>query len=141
MAGQDPLTGMLILGPVPEESSSKFTTILDDEADNFLTSLDTITVTLFDRNTQMIINSRDMLNVLNVNGGAFDTTTGTFTWNMLAADNIIFDQTKATEEHILRIDYTYTSSSLTRTGRCSSVVRVINLERFQEEPTGQGIEC
>lgn len=54
-----------------------------------LASLSTLTLTLYDRASDAIINSRNAQSIKNVNGGTFHATSGAFTLTLSAADNVI----------------------------------------------------
>ena len=120
-------------GPIPEESSARITGILVDEDGVALTALDTITATLFDRCSVRILNARNRQDVLNVNGGTFDPATGRFTLLLSPAANLIINQGRWIEEHMVRFDFTFTPAGSTqRTGRWAAVLRLSNLEQLNE---------
>ena len=130
---RDPYSLLPAFGPVPEESSVLVTGILADETGAPLTTLDSLTATLFDRVTIRILNGRHEQSILNTNGGAFDPTTGRVTLLLTPADSIVVDQRSWTEEHILRLDFAFTpAGGPQRTGRYAMVLRVQNLEQLSE---------
>lgn len=79
---------------VNEETTPQVTGQLKDEtgADLALTSLDTITLTLFVPKTGTIVNSRNKQNVKNVNNVTIGST-GIITWAVQTADLAIIDTT------------------------------------------------
>lgn len=80
-------------------------------------SLATLTATLFDTTTKAVINSRNAQNVLDANGGAV-ASDGTLTLRLQAADAVIVGTVEVgdTEEHTLRLTWTWSDGVLTRTG-------------------------
>lgn len=82
-------------------------------------TVSTLTLTLFDRESATIINSRNAMNVQNANGGTISASI--LTVRLDAADNAFVDDagTAATgdiEEHIARIIFTWSDGQTTRTG-------------------------
>lgn len=78
-----------------------------------LTSIDSITLTLFDAGTGTIINSRDNLNVKNTNQVTIHATSGLLTWNALPADSPIVSTSKAPgalEQHIALFRLVYSGT-------------------------------
>ena len=92
---------------VLEETSAVFTaTLLSDKTDPNSTissaNLSSLTLTLYDKCTGTIINSREDQDVLNTNNCTVDVN-GLFTWNIQADDNQIISTTLDAgeyEEHI-----------------------------------------
>jgi len=89
-------------------------------------SLTTLTLTLYDRTSGTIINSRDNQNVLNVNGVTVDSA-GVFLWTLTPLDTIIVDATKSLETHVGLFTWTYDSGN--KTGRHEIVHVVRNLTK------------
>jgi len=89
-------------------------------------SLATLTLTLYDRTSGTIINSRDNQNVLNTNGVTVDSA-GVFLWTLTPLDTIIVDATKSLETHVGLFTWTYDSG--TKTGRHEIVHVVRNLTK------------
>lgn len=81
--------------------------------------LTTLTLTLIDKSTAQVINSRNAVSVLNANGGTINAS-GEFEFLLTADDNVIVDtglDDELEEEHIMRLRWTWIDSSLqTHTG-------------------------
>ena len=105
---------------VPEGGSCNIITTLKDLADPAatVTSVDTITLTLYDKTTRAVINSRSAQNINNANNSTFSS--GVLTIELDAADNVISDTGRVsegeTEEHIAKVTYTWNDGDSTRTG-------------------------
>ena len=84
-----------------EAATSRYTTTLKDQDGTAIpgTSLDSLTLTFYDKVTNGIINSRDDQNILGANNGSVDAA-GLLTWEMQAADNPIVDATRDRESHV-----------------------------------------
>lgn len=83
------------------------------------TNLFTITVTLFDRQTELIINGVEDTSVFDEHNGSVDTD-GTLTWRLSPEDNVIIDTdlpTGSLEEHIARFTWTWYDGIQARTGK------------------------
>lgn len=111
--------------PVLELDSAYFACTLTDEAGDAvpLASLDDITLTLYDKVADSIINSRSAVSVKNSNGGTFGATDGAFTMTFASDDNPIVSTTLATgkqEEHHALFKATWNSGA----GRKSWIVRL-----------------
>ena len=74
-----------------------------------------------------IINSRSSQNVKNVNDVTIHATSGLLTWSLQAADNPIIDETKLTELHMARFDFSY--GSPVKVGSHEVRLRVENLRK------------
>lgn len=104
------------IGPVPKETSFKYTGILYDDSVPPVVipaaSLTTLTMTLRDVNTKAIINSRDKQDILNVNGVTVDSS-GNLTWEATPADSPIIGVLKngQTEQHEAQIVWTWNSGA------------------------------
>lgn len=75
-------------------------------------SLDTLTLTLYDKSSSTIINSRDAQDVLNANNVTVDAS-GNVTWTMQPEDNIIVSETLLAgrkEAHIALFEWTWDTS-------------------------------
>ncbi len=104
-----------------EESSGQYTATFKDESDTAvaLTSIDSISLTLYDKYSGEIINSRNAQDVLNTNNVTYHATSGLLTWAIQQADNIIVglvdhlgighenDDVDWLEEHIALFDIVY----------------------------------
>lgn len=98
---------------------------LNDEAGDAvpLSALSTLTLTLYDRATDTIINSRTAQSILNANGGTFHATSGAFTLTLSADDNVIVTSTIAagrTETHYGLIEATWSGG-----GYWSGLIRIM----------------
>lgn len=84
-----------------ENQSGIYTAKLLDESGNALGSsaLTSLTLTLYDKVSTNIINSRTSQNILNANQVTLDAY-GKLTWYWLPLDMILVDTTKLTETHI-----------------------------------------
>ena len=119
-----------------QNTSAVYTATLVDENDApiQLANLTTITLTLYNADvpepsptSANIINSRSAQNVKNANQVTIHSTSGLLTWEMVPADNPIVDETKRTELHIARFDFTYNSGA--KTGAHEVRIRVENLRK------------
>lgn len=105
-------------------------TILDESgAPVPAASVTAFTLTLFDDESDVIINARDAQSILNENGGTYHATTGAFAVTFASADNAILSQTIARgdkETHTARLTLTWSGG-----GRWDGEVRirVVNLHR------------
>lgn len=99
---------------------------LTDEAGVVLTSLDSLTITLFDKRTGAIINSRGHQPCLNAANVAFPGD-GSLTWLIQPADRPILDATLPFEEHVAIFEFTYAGG--TKHGKWVIQDRVDNLSK------------
>ena len=115
---------------VNELCSSKIKGVLKDENDNGIdtANVSALTVTLYDDVTEAIINSRDHLNILNVNGGSVDSQ-GNFSWLMSPSDNPILNDSLGTELHHALIEFTYTGG---KQGKKVVDIGVVNLVKVPQ---------
>ncbi len=98
-----------------EQVSASYVGTLQDQTgtDIALSSLTTITLTLYDLSTKGIINSRNAQDVKNTNNVVI-TSAGVLTWTLQPADNIIVTSTKragAYEKHIALFEYAWAAGS------------------------------
>lgn len=98
-------------------------TLLDEAGDAIAAaSLSAFTLTLYDRATDTIINSRNAQSVLNTNGGTLHATSGAFTLTLSSDDNPILSTSLAagrTETHIALLEATWSGG-----GYWSGLIRV-----------------
>lgn len=87
--------------------------------------ISTLTLTLRDRKTGAVINSRQSQNIKDANN-VTGTTGGIWTWLLQVADNPIKDPTLRTEEHRAIITWVTTANV---TGRWEIPISVINTDR------------
>ncbi len=92
---------------VDERTMQRFTATIFDEARQPIPAkaLDSLTLTLYDRASNSVINNRNAQNVLNANGVTVDPS-GNLAWLMSPADNTIF-RSVASETHIALFEWTY----------------------------------
>ena len=97
-------------------------TLLDEDGDPVaLSTLLTLTLTLYDQATDTILNSRDAQTIKNANGGTMHATTGAFTLLLNPDDNVLVSTVAAgqTELHLGLLEATWTGN-----GYWSGLVRV-----------------
>lgn len=124
----DPFTQLEVFGPVFEQSTAIYSAQLVDEALEPITEVDSMKVTIMDLQSKYIVNDRDRVSILNENGGTFDTITGMLRFTLSAADNILLDQVKFEEDHLVRFDYTYNNDTFS--GHHAILVRIRNLAKL-----------
>jgi hypothetical protein len=103
---------------------------LDANGDTILkASLSTVQLTLYDRTTLAIINTRNLQSVLDANGGTVDTA-GEITMRLNATDNAILDtelEVGEIEEHVARFTWGWNDGVEAREGKEEWLVRVAKL--------------
>lgn len=115
-----------------EKTTGTYTAYLED-ADGVvlpLSAILTVTLTLYDKPTGTIINSRNAQSVLNANNCTVHATSGLLTWAVQVLDTTLVSTTLAPgelEEHVYLFSWTYTASAETKTGRHESSFMVRNL--------------
>jgi hypothetical protein len=109
---------------VRERATAKYTATLQDENGTVipLADLTTLKLTLYDKQTDEIINSRDEQGVLNENDVTFHATSGLLTWTMKPADNVIIGSAPR-EEHIALFEWTYAAGAKAGHHAASIIVR------------------
>ena len=102
------------LGKVRELSSGIYTAVLRDEASLPIpdTTLDTLTLSLYDTLTQTYINSRQQQDVLNANGVTIDGS-GNLTWLVEPEDHVLLG-IRGFETHRAVFEYTWTDDSVSK---------------------------
>ena len=100
---------------VAENSSALYTANLTDEAESALalSSLHAITLTLYDKESGTIINSRSDQDVKNTNNVTI-TSGGVLTWSVQPADNPIVGtniRVGGHETHVALFEYTWASGA------------------------------
>lgn len=102
------------LGTVHENSTVKIAATICDEngAAIAASSLTTLTLTLYDKTSGTVINSRDGQNVLNTNNVTVSSA-GTLVWTMQPADNVIIGTVAdgQTETHVALWEWTWASGA------------------------------
>jgi hypothetical protein len=111
--------------PIPEGSVALLSFVVNDEEGNAIagTSLDTLTVTLYNDRNEAIINGRSGTDILGANGGSVDGS-GNGEWLMDELDNVMVQTGLPYEDHTA--EFTWTYSSGTKTGRHRVGLRVAN---------------
>ncbi len=114
----------LVSTPIPERTTQRITFTVQDESAVAIpgANLTTLTVTLYDQDTEAIINSVDDRDILNTGGGTVDSS-GNGVWTMDPADNQIVGA-KDIEFHIALFEWTY---GATGQGRQTVKLEVVNL--------------
>jgi hypothetical protein len=92
-----------------EGESAKYATTITDPL-GVAPALSVLTLTLYDKASGDIINSRDGQDVLNTNGVTYNSTTGALVWTIAPEDNPIVDDALAHEEHVALFEGTYSST-------------------------------
>mgnify|MGYP000934557076 CR=1 len=111
----------------PEGSSARYTaTLLDHQtlplSGNTLTSLH---LTLYDKSSNTIINSRDHQGVLNANGVTVNSTGG-LVWTLTPNDNVMLSNTAAVETHIALFEWAWPTGA----GKQEVLIQVQNIRRI-----------
>lgn len=103
---------MLTLGPTPEASNAQYTAYLKDETGVAveLADISALTLTLRDKLTRTIINSRTAQNVLNTNNVTVHATSGLVTWSIQALDVTPVNRNQPYAEHIAEFNVTWDST-------------------------------
>jgi hypothetical protein len=95
---------------VREGCTALYTATIQDEANDplLLTDLTTLTLTLYDKTTGSIINSRDDQDVKNTNGVTVSAG-GVLVWTMSPADNVIVGAPSRNqpEQHVALFEWTW----------------------------------
>ncbi len=110
---------------VCEKTTTQIELQLTDQDDAALAkaSLGTVTLTLYERKTGTILNSRSAQSVLDVNGGTVSST-GLLTLILSNLDNALVSQSPSSEEHVALIEWTWSSG--TRFGKKELTFTVMN---------------
>jgi hypothetical protein len=100
------------LGPVPERSNARYTGYLTDETDTViaLAGISTLTLTVRDKLTNAVINSRSAQNVLNTNGVTVHATSGLVTWTLTALDTTPLNRNQPFASHIAEFACTWATT-------------------------------
>ena len=116
---------------VAENSSALYTANLTDETASALSlsSLHTITLTLYDKESGTIINSRSDQDVKNTNNVTI-TSGGVLTWSVQPADNLVVGtniRVGGYETHVALFEYTWDSGA--SAGRHELEIEVRQLDK------------
>lgn len=106
-----------LLFSVPQGSTLKLSfTIYDDNGVVLpAASLLTFTLTLYEETSGQILNARDHVNVLNLNGGTVDAL-GNATMTLLPADGVLVATSTSSEVHVAQFEWTYSNTAGTQKG-------------------------
>lgn len=109
---------------VIESTTRLFEALLLDESGAPLkgSEVTTLTLTLYNRHDQAIVNSRNAVNVKNANGGTLDEA-GNFAFEFTPDDTAIIDNTLAYENRVALFTIGYASS---RTQRHEVEMQIVN---------------
>jgi hypothetical protein len=118
----------VITEEVAERTSARYSGVLVDETGAAVpaASLSTLTLTLFDENTNTVINSVDDINILNADRGTVDAA-GNLVVTLLPADNVIVTPTRVREPHVMLLEWTYAGGA--KAGRHEVRFIVVNLTK------------
>jgi hypothetical protein len=110
---------------VCKKTTSDLTLQLTDEANVNLPSaqVTTLTLTLYEKKTQAILNSRSAQTILSANGGTL-ASGGLLTLLLSNLDNALTQQTVSSEDHVALIEWTWASGA--RYGKKEITFSVIN---------------
>lgn len=98
----------LIRTEVGEQVTALITGVIADAAGAALgaSAITTLTLTLYEKRTGSILNSRNAVNIKNANGGTVDSS-GNLALTLDPADNALLTQAVAHETHVALIRWTY----------------------------------
>jgi hypothetical protein len=113
-----------------EGASCKISGLLTTDAAVALpaASIESFEFTLFDKDTEEVINDREDVSILNENGGSIDSE-GSFALELDADDNEIIHAGSTDEVHILSLVWEYHDGELLKTGRHQEELTVTNLRK------------
>jgi len=112
---------------IAEETTRFLAFVIQDEDDVGIPAaeLQSLTLTLFDRRTGQILNSRDGVDILNANGGTVDGA-GNGELKLTPADNVIFTAGRVEEDHVALVEWEDANGQV---GRHVILLRVENLAK------------
>ena len=115
------------VGDINEATTGRYTATMYDETGAVIdgTALTTLTLTLYDKKTGTVINSRNALNALNANGVAV-TSAGALTWTIAKEDTIVVG-TAQMEWHVAVFSGTWSSGAKRFVHEIE--MRVVNIKR------------
>lgn len=113
---------------VNEGSSCLISFILKDYDETAISksSITTATMTLFDKDTQAVINTQEDIDVKD----GFSAEGGTFIWELVAASNPIVDAAQGTETHIALFEIASTVGTYSISTTEEVYIKVINLHKI-----------
>lgn len=99
------------LGTLSEASTARYRATMYDETDTVIdgTALNSLTLTLYDKRTRAIVNSRNAQDVKNANGVVV-TSDGALTWTISKDDTAVLGASK-TERHVAVFVGTWSAGS------------------------------
>ena len=99
------------IGEINEATTGRYTATMYDETGTVIdgTAMDTMTLTLYDKKTGAVINSRSAQNVKNTNGVAV-TSAGALTWTIAYADTAMVGS-EGRERHVATFIGTWDSGA------------------------------
>lgn len=95
----------IVTREVGEATTAQIEGTITDAADGALAAVNSLTLTLYEKKTGTILNSRNGGSILNENGGTF--AAGVVTLTLSPADNALLSQAVAHETHVALIRWTY----------------------------------
>lgn len=109
---------------VLERESARLTgTVLDDQGTAIAAAdLTALTLTLYDKKTENIVNSRDGQNVLNQNNVTVGSD-GALVWTIQVADNVLVNSSDLNETHIALFEWSYSGGGKSGKQEIELVVR------------------
>lgn len=118
---------------VLERTSVWVSGVFTDADGDFIpvSSLSTVTLTLYDEGTKTILNSRNAQNVLNNNGVSINSD-GVMVWIMVPDDNAILNASAVSERHVALFEWTWGTPA--RYGKMEIGLQVINLNKVPSTP-------
>lgn len=113
-----------------ERTTPRYTATIVDDRDNVLASgsLSTMTLTLYDKSTGNILNSRDDQNVLNANQVTIDSS-GNLVWIVQVQDLALVNTNETNETHVALFEWSWSAESLTKNGKHEIELAVKNLTK------------
>ena len=95
---------------VCEKTTALLTQTLTDETGAvILTGLTGLTLTLYEKRSRVVLNSRTASNILNANGGVL--AAGVLTLTLSAADNVLVSQDSVQEDHVALLEYSWAAGA------------------------------
>ena len=116
------------LGIVLERATARYDAVIKDEDGVAVPAaqIGALTLTLYNKKTGAIVNSRSDVDILNANGGAVDSA-GNLSFLFTPADMAIVDSTQQSEVRVGLFEWTYGGGA--KEGRHEIEVTVKNLGR------------
>lgn len=116
------------IATVNERTTARYTVTFEDEAGDPIPAADltTLALTLYDRATGAVINSREAQDALNANGVTVSSA-GVLAWTLDPADNAVVGEVAVgnVEVHVALFEWTWDSGA--KAGRHEVEIAVLNL--------------